>query len=92
MGHNLLQQRHKDLYEKLLCKSEELEGAMGAVAFATLEMFRRGGLPEDEIQAIHEKMKIYFMKPSNEECNAILKTVETRLKTDKEANREIWYS
>ncbi len=85
-------EKNVDLYIQLLSESAELEGAMGAVAFATLEMFRRGGLPETEVQALHEKMKVYFMKPSNEECNAILRMVETRLKADKEAAGEFWYS
>ena len=85
-------ENHGELYDQLLNESAKLEGAMGAIAFATLEMFRRGGLPESEVQALHEKMKVYFMKPSNAECNAILKIVETRLKTDKETNREVWYS
>ena len=80
------------LYETLLSESTQLEGAMGAIAFATLEMFRRSGLPEVEVEALHEKMKIYFMKPSNDECNAIIKMVETRLKKDKQPNREVWYS
>ena len=80
------------LYETILTQSLELEGAMGAIAFATLEMFRRGGLPETEVKALHEKMKMYFMKPSNDECNAIIKMVETRLKSDKEPEREVWYS
>lgn len=81
-----------DLYEKFLDESLELEGAMGAIAFATLEMFRRGGLPEAEVKALHEKMKVYFMRPSNEECNAILRMVETRLEADKEPERDVWYS
>lgn len=85
-------EKHADLYGQLLSESAKLEGAMGAIAFATLEMFRRGGLPEAEVQALHEKMKVHFMKPSNEECNAILKMVETRLKTEKETAREVWYS
>ncbi len=79
------------LYDSLLDRSKELEGGMGAIAFATLEMFRRGGLPETEVKALHEKMKSHFMKPSNEECNAILKVVETRLESDKEADQGLWY-
>lgn len=85
-------QKTTELYQSLLNQSASLEGGMGAVAFATLEMFRRAGLPEAEVEALHEKMKIYFMKPSNDECNAILKMVETRLELDKEAGGEGWYS
>ncbi len=83
--------QNSSLHETLLNQSSNLEGGMGAIAFATLEMFRRGGLPETEVQALHEKMKIYFMKPTNEECNAILKMVETRLKVDKEPDHDAWY-
>ncbi|MBY0370558.1 hypothetical protein K2X33_07725 [bacterium] len=85
-------EKHSDLYEELLKASNELDGPMGAVAFAVLEMFRRGGLPQAEVQELHEKMKLFFMRPSNAECNAILKMVETRLKTEKEPDKEIWYS
>ena len=92
MGATVETTTNQDLYETLLHGSEAWEGAMGAIAFATLEMFRRGGMPEAEVQALHEKMKIHFMKPSNEECNAVLQMVETRLKRDKEFNRDIWYS
>ncbi|MEQ1875368.1 MAG: hypothetical protein ABL958_01900 [Bdellovibrionia bacterium] len=69
-----------------------LKSAFGAVAWSVLEMFRRGGMSEDEVKAIHEKMNHYFAKPSNDECNAILKVVESRLTEDKEPGREIWYS
>lgn len=79
------------LYDSLLERSQALDGAMGAIAFATLEMFRRGGMPESEIEAIHSQMKHYFMKPSNSECNAIIKMVETRLRNDKEPNKDDWY-
>ena len=76
---------------ELWAKSNELEGGMGAVAFAVLEMFRRGGMEENEVIALHEKMKTYFMVPSNEECNAILGVVEERLKQDKRLENGKWY-
>jgi hypothetical protein len=68
-----------------------LKSGFGAVAWAVLEMLKRGGMPQSEVQAIHEKMNHYFAKPSNEECNAILKVVEDRLIEDKEPSG-IWYS
>lgn len=77
-------------YENILKRSSELEGAMGAVAFAVLEMFRLGGMKESEVKELHEKMKIYFMKPSNSECNAVIKMVETRLQDEKEPSG-LWY-
>ena len=85
-------ERNVGLFEQVVERSHELEGAMGAISFAVLEMFRRGGMEEGEVTALHEKMKIYFMKPSNAECNAICKMVETRLRSDKEATADTWYS
>jgi len=78
-------------FEALLQKSSYLEGAMGAIAFAVLEMFRRGGMSESEVEAIHEKMKTYFMVPSNDECNAICKMLETRLQKEKRKEDGVWY-
>jgi hypothetical protein len=80
----------KTEFEKLLEDSKELQGPMGAVAFAVLEMFRRGGLEPDYIQALHEQMKFYFVTPSNDECNVILKVVEKRLKDERQPNGA-WY-
>lgn len=71
--------------------SMQLESGMGAVAWAVLEMFRRGGMPEIEITALHEKMNRYFMEPTNAECNAILKVVEERLREDKVSSGDRWY-
>lgn len=79
------------LADSLLTKSQSMEGGMGAIAFAVLEMFRRGGMEEAEVKALHEKMKVYFMKPSNAECNAVLKMVEIRLQSDKAAGQNTWY-
>ena len=78
-------------FQALLSKSKELEGGMGAVAFAVLEMFRRGGMPESEVEALHSKMKTYFMVPTNAECNAILAVVLKRLASDKLAENGSWY-
>ena len=80
----------KLLSDMLLTKSQSMEGGMGAIAFAVLEMFRRGGMSEGEVKELHEKMKVYFMKPSNDECNAILKMVEIRLQSDKDHGQS-WY-
>ncbi len=74
-------------------KSEaaKIQSGMGVVAWAVLEMFKRGGMPEKEITELHENMNRYFAKPSNDECNAILKVVETRVQEDKEPGKDIWY-
>jgi hypothetical protein len=72
-------------------EASTLKSGFGAVAWAVLEMFKRGGMPESEIKAIHEKMNHYFAQPSNVECNAILKVVEDRLLEDKETSG-VWYS
>ena len=77
-------------YERLLSQSNDLEGAMGAIAFAVLEMFRRGGMKEAEITELHEKMKKYFMVPSNADCNAICKMLETRLQSEKVNGAWYW--
>lgn len=78
-------------YQDVLERSMGVEGPMGAIAFAVLEMFRRGGLEETEVEALHERMKRYFMVPSNAECNAIIRMVETRLQSEKVAEPAVWY-
>ena len=72
---NLKSTAVEHLYEETLKSSWKMDGAMGAIAFAVLEMFRLGGLDEESILSIHRKMELYFMNPSNEECNAICKMV-----------------
>jgi hypothetical protein len=79
-------------YEEVLRDSNALDGAMGAIAFAVLEMFRRGGMDEEELNILHEKMKEYFMVATNEECNAICRMVETRLQIDKRSENGYWYN
>jgi len=78
-------------YAELLQDAQKLDGALGAIAFAVLEMFRRGGMTESEVHTLHEKMKVFFRLPSNEECNAICKMVETRLQKDKRDDNGLWY-
>lgn len=78
-------------YDTTLERSREMEGGMGAIAFAVLEMFRLGGMDEDSIKNIHEKMQHYFMIPTNKECNAICKVVETRLAEDRRQDNSLWY-
>lgn len=77
---------------QLKAEASSLKSGLGAVAWATLEMFKRGGMPEGEIKQIHEKMNEYFAKPSNDVCNAVLEVVEARLNEDKEPNSNTWYS
>lgn len=79
------------LYEETLKKSWKMDGAMGAIAFAVLEMFRLGGMEEEDILSLHKNMELYFMNPSNEECNAICKMVESRLKADRRHDSGLWY-
>jgi len=74
----------------LFVESQSEKSGLGAVSWATLEMLRRGGMPEDEVKQLHEKMKQYFAVPTNEECNTILRVVEARLKEDGES-QGIWY-
>lgn len=73
-------------------EASSLKSGLGAVAWATLEMFRRGGMPEQELKRIHERMNTYFAMPSDDECNAILRVVETRLVEDKNPDSNTWYS
>ncbi|MGE3759070.1 MAG: hypothetical protein AB7H97_15010 [Pseudobdellovibrionaceae bacterium] len=77
---------------KLKKDAESLKSGFGAVSWAVLEMFKRAGMPKAEVEQIHAKMNEYFPKPSNDECNAILKVVESRLQEDKEASSKLWYS
>lgn len=77
---------------QLKAEASSLKSGLGAVAWATLEMFRRGGLPADEVKQIQDKMNEYFAKPSNDVCNAVLRVVEARLVEDKEPNSSVWYS
>jgi len=72
--------------------SLELKSGMGAVSWAVLEMFKRAGMPQTEVAALHQKMNEYFPKPSNDECNAILKVVEARLDEEKADDKELWYT
>ncbi len=62
------------------------------MSWAVLEMFKRAGMPNSGVEMLHAKMNEYFPKPSNDECNAILKVVESRLQDDKEADTKLWYS
>ncbi len=73
-------------------ESQSLKSGLGVIAWAVLEMFKRGGMPANEIAKIQEQMNTYFAKPSNDECNAVLKVVESRLADDKEAKTNLWYS
>lgn len=79
---------HKN--ENLLEKSKVLKSGLGAVAWATLEMLVRGGMPTEKVAVLHGEMKKYFSVPSNEECNAILRVVEKRLLEEKK-DAGTWY-
>ena len=79
------------LYEETLKSSWKMDGGMGAIAFAVLEMFRLGGMEEEDVLSLHKKMELHFMSPSNEECNAICKMVEARLKADRRQDNGLWY-
>jgi hypothetical protein len=72
--------------------AERIKSGMGVVAWAVLEMFKRSGMPPDEIGQLHAKMNEHFPKPSDDECNAILKVVEARLQDDKVPASGLWYS
>jgi hypothetical protein len=76
---------------RLLEESREFEGAMGVVAWATLEMCRQGGMPAEEREALHRSMMRYFTEPTDEVCNRILSVVETRLETHRMAEGN-WYT
>lgn len=76
--------------ENLLEKSQELKNGFGSIAWATLEMLKRGGMPTDKITQLKEDINKYFAAPSSEECNTILRVVEKRLSDDKQTNHT-WY-
>jgi hypothetical protein len=75
----------------LKSESDKIKSGMGSVAWAVLEMFKRGGMNKDEVHDLHTKMEHFFANPTNDECNAILKVVETRIQEDKEPGKDIWY-
>ncbi len=77
-------------HSELLENSQALKSGMGAVAWAVLEMFRRGGMDAAKVSALHADMNKFFTVPSNDECNSILKVVEERLRSDK-TEAESWY-
>ena len=72
-------------------EAASLKSGLGAVAWATLEMLKRGGMPAAELNQMHEKMIECFAKSPNDVCNAVLRVVETRLAEDKEPGSNIWY-
>jgi hypothetical protein len=78
-------------FEELYKESLELKGGMGAMAWAVLEMFKRGGLEGEPLVQLLESMKQYFVQPSNCDCNAILEVLERRLKEDKDPLTGKWY-
>ena len=84
--------RLSDDYAWLLEDSRRMQGGLGAVAYAMLEMFRRGGLDRAAIETLHGQMEEYFAKPSNDDCNSICKMVYTRLEEDREPETGLWYS
>ena len=76
--------------ETLFQESQKLKGGLGAIAWATLEMFKRGGLPQKDIDQLTENMSTYFANPTSDECNEILKVVEERLDLD-QVQEGVWY-
>jgi hypothetical protein len=76
--------------QNLLEKSREVKSGLGSVAWATLEMLKRGGMPTNEIEKLNEDMNNYFAKPSDDVCNTVLRVVEKRLVEDKEESGN-WY-
>jgi hypothetical protein len=85
-------EQEKNQTSDLKKESMTMQGGMGAVAWAVLEMFKRGGMHAEEVKQIQQKMTHYFAIPSDEVCNAILSVVEERLAEEKEPNTDIWYS
>lgn len=83
--------RTAEEFELLFEESLELEGGMGAVAWAVLEMFRRGGMEERSIDQLHDQMSAFFAKPSDQDCNLILEVLETRLARDRSPITGRWY-
>ena len=75
----------------LLKESQEFTSGMGAIAWATLETLKQGGLPAKDLAKLFEQMKKYFGEPSDEACNEILRVVESRLESDKIPGKAAWY-
>jgi hypothetical protein len=83
--------RFKTEDELLFERSQEFQGGLGAVAWAVLEMLRRGGMPEESLMSWYEEMTRRFARPSDEDCNAILGVVERRLAADRNPTSGRWY-
>ena len=77
-------------FDRLHEESRVLKGGMGAVAWAIMEMFKQAGMPREQRDALFSQMTQYFALPSDEDCNTVLRVLETRLREDKDATG-IWY-
>ncbi len=72
-----------DPFEVMLKASREMDGGLGAVAWAVLELLRRGGMSDAELVALRVQMNTCFTVPSDETCNLVLRVIERRLVDDR---------
>lgn len=76
--------------KQLMDESHEMDNGLGAVAWATIEMLKRGGADAVKTQEVLDLMKSTFAKCSAVECNAVLMVLEMRLQHDKKG-KLVWY-
>lgn len=80
-----------DSYLKMLRKSRDFSGGLGAVSFSVIEGLERAGAEEEELLRVRELMDKYFSKLSDEDCNDLCKVTYTRLNEDQHQKDDLWY-
>lgn len=72
-----------DDFETMLRASEKLGGGMGALAWAVLELLKRGGVSQVELTSLQAMMSKAFTVPTDGQCNAVLRVLVERLERDR---------
>lgn len=70
-------------FDSMLRASEKLGGGLGAVAWAVLEMMRRGGASQMELSTLQATMAKTFTLPTDGQCNMVLRVLAERLERDR---------
>lgn len=70
-------------FETMMRASEKLGGGLGALAWAVLELLRRGGLSQVELTSLQATMGKAFTVPTDGQCNMVLRVVAERLDRDR---------
>ena len=78
-------------FDSLLAESQSYQGGLGAVAWAVLEMLRRGRMHEQDLQKIYDQMVATFARAEDDECDLVVRVLEARLAADKDPETGRWY-